>query len=108
MNILFFFAIMLVALPATSAGLHQNFYKRIGFLNKNVSSKVTENHLSKSKIECGALCSIKTMGKCNSFVYNKSQQSCKLAKLDLNPGNASYPYPDSESYVNQGKCSKVV
>ena len=103
MNILFSLVIMLVTLLASSAGQHQHFYKRMGLLSKNVSSKITENLLGKSKIECGALCSVKTMGQCNSFVYSKKQQSCQLAKLDLNPGIAPDPNPDSETYISQGK-----
>ena len=105
MNILCFLAIMLFALPASSAGHQQNLYIRMGLLNTIVSSQITENLSAKSKIECGALCSIKAMGQCNSFVYSKKEQSCQPAKLDLNPGNASNPYPDIESYVNQGKCN---
>ena len=105
MILLFSIAIRLVALLALAAGHQQNFYKRMGLLSKNVSSKITENLLGKSKIECGALCSIKTMGQCNSFVYSKKNQGCQLAKLDLNPGIAPDPYPDSETYISQGKWS---
>ena len=65
-------------------------------------SKIYKNFQSKSKIECGALCSIEPMEGCNSFVFNKKLQSCSLANLEGNSGLSGNLYQDAESYISVG------